>query len=164
MGGGNITPVAQVKEASLTTERNLFEYIAQQSLANSLGGTSSLANPSTLATQVSRHLRGFMERANHQTGISERKGRAMSPDEGSQTVKADQAEMAQRHAGPAREQLTPSEAGAQRTEAVDSVSDHDFDNIIDALTRSMQFMLESNALVTGSSNVVKSMQTLMRGQ
>jgi hypothetical protein len=105
-----------------------------------------------------------MERSTQQAEISGKKGRAMSQDEGTQTVSATQAEGPQLHAGPARQHLMPSESGGQRTEAVGGVSERELDDIVDALTRSMHFMVEANALVTGSSNVMKSLQTIMRGQ
>jgi len=163
-GFANTTPATPVKEASLTTERNLFEYLAQQSMANSLGNASSLANPSALAGQLSRHLRGIMERTNHQTDFIRNKGRSMDHKEGSGAGGSTPLEGPQIHAGPAREHLMPSEPGSQRAEAVGGVSDHEYDSVIEALTRTLQLATESQALVTGSSNVVKSMNTLMRGQ
>jgi hypothetical protein len=152
-----------VKEASLTTERNLFEYLSQQSLTNSLAG-NTLANPSALATQLSRHLRGFMERAGQQSEISGKKGRAMSHNEGTQTINATQAEGPQLHAGPARERLSPFDQGAQSTQNTDSVSEREYDDFIGAMMRVMEFAAESQAIMTSSSNTTKSMNTLVRGQ
>jgi hypothetical protein len=165
-GAGSLTPVNQVKEASLTTERNLFEYLAQQSIANSLGNATTLANPAALTQQLSQHLRGFMERTGQTTDVTgKKKGRVMSETQGAQTAHASQSEGPQVHNGPARQNLTPSDPGGRRAEAAASgVSEREYDSLIDALTRSMHLAVESHAVVTGSSNIMKSANTLMRGQ
>lgn len=162
--GANLTPVKQVEQASLTTERNLFEYLAQQSISNSLGNAATLANPSAIAAQLSRHLRGFMERAAQQGETTGKKVRLMNEADGTHTANLSQTEQPRIHAGPARERLAPSDAPAQRADAVGGVTNDDYNEIIDALTRSMHLMISAEAIVTGSGNVTKSMQTLMRGQ
>ncbi len=161
-GLASATPGGPVREAALTTERSLFEYLAQQSLANSMGSAATLANPSALATQLSRHLRGFMDRANQQAEIG-RKGRAMDSKEGTQTVSATQADSPRLHGGPAREQLSSLDPAAKKLHD-GGISDQEYDDIIGAMMRVLRFSAETHAIATGASNTTKSMNTLMKGQ
>jgi|EndMetStandDraft_7_1072992.scaffolds.fasta_scaffold26965_4 hypothetical protein len=164
-GGANLTPVNQVQQqASLTTERGLFEYLAQQSITSSLGSGTTLANPSALATQLTRHLRGFMENAAKQAETNGKRVHLMSQSEDTQSAKASHSDLPEVHAGPARQQLAPSETSARRTEATGNITDGDYNEIIDALTRSMHLMIGAEAIITGSGNITKAAQTLMRGQ
>ena len=159
------TGTSQATGASSVSERNLFEYLAQQAQANSLGA-SVLANPSALAGQASRQLRGLMERLTSQEAqMGGRKGRSMVSDkEGAQPLNAPQSDEARVHPGPGREQLTPSDGGAKHAGAAPGISESEYDYIIDFMARSMSLSLEASAVITGSSGVVKSFQTLLRGQ
>jgi len=159
------TGTSQATEASSVSERNLFEYLAQQAQANSLGA-SVLANPSAMAGQASRQLRGLMERLSQEAQMGGKKGRSMVSDkEGAQPLNAPQSDEARVHPGPGREQLTPSDGGAKQAgAAVPGISESEYDYIIDFMARSMSLSLEASAVITGSSGVVKSFQTLLRGQ
>jgi hypothetical protein len=161
----SLKPENQAPGTSLVSERNLFEYLAQQAQGNSLGASSVLANPAALANQASRHLRGFMERINQEAQVGWRKGQVMgSEKDGTLASAIVQAENTQLHPGPGREKLSSSQAGAERAEKVEKFSDQDYGYIIDIMARSMNFSIEANAVISGSANIMKSVQTLMRGQ
>ena len=82
----------------------------------------------------------------------------------SETINMTQDDGPQLHPGPGRQVFTPHQSGTSHATAVESVSEKDYDYLIDAMARSMQFSIEAGAVMTGTGNVMHSFQSLLRGQ
>jgi hypothetical protein len=155
-------PVAPASD--LTAERTLQEFVINlQSSAAS--GMPQLANPAALASEMSGFLRSYVEKAQN----VQRAMRGLPSAGGDnadlvQTAAPDQSRPDQ-HGGPARERLEPAGAGVDSgLSSAARANLAQLERFHALMVAQMESILEGTLLSSGTSQVIRSFESLLRGQ
>lgn len=152
-------------QANVTSERKLFEYVAEIQAQSLLAGKAGhLANPAALGGETLRLLQGYFDRAGKVQDLTSKKVQFMSDDK-SQAAGAAKDDGPPVHAGPARQQLEPTGPGAgSAVGGVQPVADAELDRTVEILMQVLSFAVETNLVASGSGSISRSVNTLLRGQ
>jgi hypothetical protein len=156
--GGAESPLAP----SSMSERPLMDFVA--SLHNGpASGVPHLANPAALASELFGNLRGYFERAqNLEKAPQMAQGRSGDGVRVTLTSVGGNPRM-DLHGGPAREKLEPLDAYGGVSPAV-GVSLAQLQRAEDLALASVNFATETSLVAGGTSQLSRSVNTLLRGQ
>jgi hypothetical protein len=150
--------------SDLTAQQALQEFVVSlQSSAAS--GMPQLANPAALASELSGYLRGYVERAQN----VQRAMRTVPSVDGDgaslvQTATSDQSRP-DLHGGPARERLEPAGAGVDGgLSSAARANLAQLERLHALMVAQMESILEGTLLTSGTSQVIRSFESLLRGQ
>lgn len=148
----------------VAVEHKLVEYIARLQFQGSFG--QDFLNPTALGSEALKMLKGYMARASHLEQVTAREGPTMDDVAGQALTTTDVGTKTALAPGPAQSQMQP--RGPAETveglEAVEAVGPADLDRAIQMLSQLLSFTLESSFIGTATTNVSKSVNTLMHGQ
>ncbi len=150
-------PVASA--SNVTTERTLQDFVVTLQ-ANAASGMPQLANPAAIASELSGFLRGYVERAK----MAERSMSSAAVVNGDtapdfvQTAAMDESRP-DLHGGPARERLEPLGANSPVLSPSARAS-----RVHELMVAQMETLIEGTVLTSGTSQFVRSLDTLLRGQ
>lgn len=163
-------------DAALSSEQKLFDFISRvQAEAHGAGGKGShISNPVALSGEALNALKAYLDRANKLEDMWGRRVKSMSDSDsvllmpqGSNGAAGDVS--ASLHSGPASAPFDPVAGIGQRSDggAVESiegnVTDAELDKVISALSVILQHGAETAMITTATSNIGKSVSTLIRG-
>jgi hypothetical protein len=162
----NADPGAGLLTPSSTTEHTLQDFAAL--LHNgAMSGMPQFANPGALASELFSGLRGYFERAqNVERAFKAEQSRGAAGDDGFQLALMsvpDELRTPGLHRGPARENLEPPGADGDASPAV-RIRDADVRRTAELLLQSAEISNEEYLLAQEVSQVVRSLDTLIRGQ
>jgi hypothetical protein len=154
------------RHTGLTSERKLFEYVAELQAQSMLSGKAlQLANPAALGGETLRLMQGYFDRANKLQDMNSKKVQFMGEDSSERAKAPDERDAGDLHAGPASRNFEPALGGSQGSAAkVDAIGDTDLDRTVEMLMRVLNFAVETNLVASGSGAVSRSVNTLIRGQ
>ena len=148
--------------ASLNSEQKLIDYIAR--LQTQGLTTQSFSNPTGLASEALRSLKGYFERANSLNDQMRRKVNRMDQDEDLASLAQADHDTEMLPSGPAGQALEPAGASGQELEAASKVTQNEIERLCMVLIESARYGAESAVITTASGNVNKSVMMLVRGQ
>lgn len=163
-------------DAALSSEQKLFDFISRvQAEAHGAGGKGShISNPVALSGEAMNALKAYLERANKLEEIWGRKVSSMKDSDsvlllpqGNNGAARDLD--ASLHSGPASAPFDSVAGIEQRADGggVESiegnVTDAELDKVISALSVILQHGAETAMITTATSNIGKSVSTLIRG-
>ncbi len=155
-------PVASA--SNVTTERTLQDFVVTLQ-ANAASGMPQLANPAAIASELSGFLRGYVERAK----MAERSMSSAAVVNGDtapdfvQTAAMDESRP-DLHGGPARERLEPLGANSPVLSPSARASLAQLERVHELMVAQMETLIEGTVLTSGTSQFVRSLDTLLRGQ
>jgi hypothetical protein len=153
-------PGAGAPDPAAMTEHTLQDtVISAQNSATS--GMLQLANPSALASELFGNLRGYLER----TQSLQRMMKSPHSSEADSVTQVSMLDESQpvRHGGPARENLEPGGADSEISSAPRTGA-AELERVQELVLGQLESTLESTLITSGTSQVVRSVNTLLKGQ
>jgi hypothetical protein len=160
--GAPTTAGALPEERALSLEQKMLDYIAAHQ-AEGLAKGQQLGNPSALAGEALKTLKGYFERATALQDSAARRTQAMDTN-GNSLGSEGGLQLASLSPGPASGQLERAGASRGPGEKISAITDADLEHTVEALMKMMHYTVESTLIGTATNNVSKSVMTLIHGQ
>lgn len=149
-------------DQAASLEQKMLDYIAAHQ-AEGLAKGQHLGNPSALAGEALKTLKGYFERATALQESAARKTQAMDTN-GDGIGSQGGLQLASLPSGPASERLGQAGPTGGSGQKVAAITESDLEHTVEALMKMMHYTVESTMIGSATSNVTKSVMTLIHGQ